>query len=93
MYSLLEKCPFSEFYWSVFSRIRTECGKILHISPYSVQLRENKDQKNSEYGHFLRCDWLLAFFYVCLIHVTWTFDLVWNQMLIDIFFKRFIAFQ
>ena len=22
--------------------------------PYSVQMRENKDQKNSEYGHFSR---------------------------------------
>ena len=24
------------------------------ISPYSVQMRENRDQKNSEYGHYLR---------------------------------------
>ena len=43
--SLREKCPFSEFLWSVFSRIRTE---------YSVLMRENADQKNSEYGHFSR---------------------------------------
>ena len=34
--------------------MRTESGKILRISPYSVQMRENKDQKNSEYGHFSR---------------------------------------
>ena len=33
------------------SRIRTEYREILRISPYLVQMRENTDQKNSEYGH------------------------------------------
>ena len=28
-----------------FSRIRTEYGEILRISPYSVRMRENKDHK------------------------------------------------
>ena len=37
--------------YSVFSRIQTENGEILRISPYSVRMRENTDQKNSEYGH------------------------------------------
>ena len=32
-------------FWSVFSRIRAEYGEILRISPYSVRLRENTDQK------------------------------------------------
>ena len=27
---------------------------ILHISPYSVRMRENAHQNNSKYGHFLR---------------------------------------
>ena len=27
---------------------------VFRISPYSVRMRENADQKNSEYGHFLR---------------------------------------
>ena len=49
------KCPNSEFFWSVFSRIRTEYGEI-RISPYSVRLRENADLSNSEYGHFSRSD-------------------------------------
>ena len=40
-------------FWSVSSRIRTEYGEILRISPYSVRMRENTDQNNSEYGHFL----------------------------------------
>ena len=25
---LLDKCPYSEFFWSVFSCIQSECGKI-----------------------------------------------------------------
>ena len=33
------------FFWSVFSRIRTEYGETRSISPYSVRMRENKDQK------------------------------------------------
>ena len=48
------KCPYSEFFWSVFSRNRTEYGEILRISPYLVQMPENTGQKSSEYGHFLR---------------------------------------
>ena len=49
-----KKCPYSELFWLVFSRIRTDYGEIRSISPYSVQMRENKDQNNSEYGHFKR---------------------------------------
>ena len=47
-------CPYSELFWSVFSRVRTEHGEILRIYPYSVRMWENTDQHNSEYGHFLR---------------------------------------
>ena len=36
---------YSEFFWSVFSRIQSEYGEIL---------QKNTDQKNSEYGHFSR---------------------------------------
>ena len=35
-------------------RIQTEYEEILRIYPNSVQMRKNTDQKNSEYGHFLR---------------------------------------
>ena len=51
---LREKCSYSELFWSAFSRIRTEYGEIFRISPYSVWMRENTDQNNSERGHFLR---------------------------------------
>ena len=53
--SLQKKCPFSELFWCAFSRIRTKYEEMLRISPYSVRMRENADQNNSEYGHFLRC--------------------------------------
>ena len=49
--TLREKCPYSDLFWSVFSCIQTEYGKIQNISPHSVRMWENKDQKNSEYGH------------------------------------------
>ena len=49
---LRKKCPYSEFFCSIFSRIWTEYGEILRISLYSVRMRRNMDQKNSEYGHF-----------------------------------------
>ena len=42
---LHEKCPYLE---------------ILRIFPYSFQMRENTDQKNSEYRHFLRSVQLTA---------------------------------
>ena len=46
--ALCESFPYSEFFWSVFSGIWTK-----YISPSSVRMRENTDQKNSEYGYFL----------------------------------------
>ena len=52
--TMREKCPYSEIFWSAFSRIRTVYGEILRISSYSFRTRENTDQKNSEYRHFLR---------------------------------------
>ena len=33
-----KKCPYSDLFWSTFSRIRTKCREILSISPYSVRM-------------------------------------------------------
>ena len=52
----MKKCSYSEFFWSVFSHIRTEYGERQSISPYSAQMREKADQKNSECGHFSRIE-------------------------------------
>ena len=46
----LEKCPYLELFWSAFFHI----SHILCISLHSFRMRENGDQNNSEYGHFLR---------------------------------------
>ena len=54
LWTLRKKYPYWELCWSLFSRNRTEYGDILHISSCSVQIRENTDQNNSEYGRFLR---------------------------------------
>ena len=45
---LCKRCPYSELFWSVFSRIKTEYREIIRISSYSVLMR------NPEYGHFSR---------------------------------------
>ena len=52
--TLREKCPYSEIFWSVFSRIRTEYGEIRSKSLHSVRTPENGDQENSEYEYFSR---------------------------------------
>ena len=52
--SLPKKCPYLELFWSAFSHIRIEYGELRSIFPYSVRMRENGDQNNSEYGHFSR---------------------------------------
>ena len=51
--TLRKKSPYSELFWSLFSRIRTEYGQILRISPYLVRMWQKTDQNNSESGHFL----------------------------------------
>ena len=53
-FALREKCPYSEFFSSVFSRIWTEYGEILRTFPYSVRMWKNTDQEISKYGHFSR---------------------------------------
>ena len=42
--SLREKCPNTEFFfWSVFSRPRTEYQDLLHNSPYTFRIGENTE--------------------------------------------------
>ena len=45
-----------ELFWSAFCCIRTELEEILCISWYSVRMRENANQNNSEYRHILRSE-------------------------------------
>ena len=54
--SLREKCPNTEFFWSVFPCIRTKYGDLQSKSPYSVRIltRKIRTRKNSVFGHFSR---------------------------------------
>ena len=71
--SLREKCPYRELFWSAFSRIPTKYWEILRISPYSVGMRENVDQNNFEYGHFLRSVWVWILLANCAIQLGFKF--------------------
>ena len=48
------RCPYSEFFWSVFSLIHTEYGDLLGKCLHWVRIQENTDQKNPKYGLFSR---------------------------------------
>ena len=52
--SLRKKCLYLEFFWSVFSCVRTESEDLQSKDPYAVEMHKNKDYKNSEYGHIPR---------------------------------------
>ena len=58
--TLRKKCLYSELFWSAFFRIRTEYGEVRSISPYSVRMRQNADQNNSEYRRFSRSEGTLG---------------------------------
>ena len=70
------QCPYLElikkrfwirsFFWSVFSRIRTEYGEIIRISPYSVRLQESSDQKKLRYTS-RACEWVWYNKYVTVV--------------------------
>ena len=75
--TLRKKFPSLELFWSGFFRIRNEYGEIQSISPYSVRMRENADQNNSECGHFFtKCDilMLLVFLFFLMVHVLMVFE-------------------
>ena len=57
------------FFWPVFPHIRTEYGDLRSESPYSVQIRENTDQKKLRiWTLFMQCiDKDSAIFISCII--------------------------
>ena len=71
-----------DFFWSVFSRIRTEYGEIFCISQFSVRVRENTDQKDFECEHFLCSDRCSSLWHICFSDTTL---LLW---IVPTFFKR-----
>ena len=70
--TLREKFPNTDFFWSVFSCIRTKYGKIRGISPYSFLMRENTDQRkfristqNICFRYVRISQWV---FRICVVH-------------------------
>ena len=59
--SLHEKCPYSEFFGSLFSRIWTEYAD--SISLYSVRIQEITDHKNFEYEQFFCRNLMVQLYY------------------------------
>ena len=47
-----KKCQYLDIFWSAFSHIWTEYRDLLCKSSDSVQVQENRDEKNSKYRHF-----------------------------------------
>ena len=50
-YTLRKKYPYSELFGSAFSRIRTEYGEILRVSPYSVRMLRTRITPNTDTFH------------------------------------------
>ena len=73
--TLHEKCPYSEFFWSVFSHIWTEYWKNPYLSVFSPNAGKY-GPKNSEYGHFSRSVNLSFIFYVIYrgTEIYWLFE-------------------
>ena len=63
--SLCKKCPYSELFWSTFSRIRTEYGEICRISRIQTEsgkirtrITPNTDTFHAVVMyHFIACYW------------------------------------
>ena len=70
------------FFWSVFSSTRTEYGQIRSISPYSVRIRENTDQKK------LRIWTLFTQWYFEIEVMLWV---PWQKLQVVLFSKSQIA--
>ena len=60
--ALREKCQNTEFFCSVFSRIRTEYGDLRSKSSYSVRIRQSTDKKKLYiWTLFTQCrDWIVS---------------------------------
>ena len=53
--TLRKKCPYSEFFWSVFYRSRTEYGDLFRKSPYSFRMRKKGPEKLQIRTVFVQC--------------------------------------
>ena len=91
---LLEKYPLSEFFWSVFSSIRTEYRETRR--EYSVQIWENTNPKNYEYRQFSRSVLCVVysfflFLFFCFFYLSLIFFFLLPKPWLDIFSLFFLS--
>ena len=61
LHHCVKNCPGTEFFWSVFSRIWTECRDLQSKCPYLVRIRENPDQNEKSIAKIKHTNvWLLT---------------------------------
>ena len=58
LHSQREKCPYSEFFWSVFSRIRTDYGEIQYLSVFTPNAGKYGPEKPRIRLHFSRSEYI-----------------------------------
>ena len=59
------------FFWSVFSRILIEYGDLQRKSLYSVKISDDKEKKDSRFGHFPSSDSPYIFAFIRFIRKYW----------------------
>ena len=68
-----EKSPYSEFFWSILSRILTDNGEILCISPYAVQFGKIRNRKTPNIDTFPQCIlfflWMQLTYFRSILHL------------------------
>ena len=96
----VKKCPYSELFWSVFSRIRTEYRDIRRdtgrIPPYSIQIRKKADQNNSKYEQLSRSVHLTSYLCFSLKIITlslWIIDSHQQRVLLKLYSSNQELFQ
>ena len=85
-YVLHEKCPYSEFFWTVFSRSRTEYGVSLRIQSYCGKIQP---KKNSQYEHVLRTDDFAHFLSEAVSQKQFIISIITITVIISIILKYF----
>ena len=86
LHALREECPYLELFFSTFSCIQTECGEVRSNSSYSAQMRENTNQNNSEYRHFIRSDgetWSCSPIRLFKVFIIWIILLIVVRIIIN----------
>ena len=68
------------FFWSVFSHVRAEYGEVRSISPYSVRIRENTDQKKLRIWT-LFIQWFISNLFMTLCKTRFWFSILYFKYL------------